>query len=109
MNLFCVKRTRLDEGQVAIGQALADIATIGLLQERAVSQSGLIAEQLQTALNSRILIEQAKGVLLASTGIDVDEAFQLMRAYSRRTNQPLKQVASDVIARKLPAESLRTQ
>jgi GAF domain-containing protein len=109
MNLFCVTRTRLDEGQVAVGQALADIATIGLLQERAVSESGLIAEQLQTALNSRILIEQAKGVLLASSGINVDEAFQLMRAYSRRTNQPLKQIASEVIARKLPAESLRTQ
>ena len=109
MNLFCVKRTRLDDGQVAVGQALADIATIALLQERAIRQSGLIAEQLQTALNSRILIEQAKGVLLASSGIGVDEAFQLMRAYSRRTNQPLRQVASDVIARKLPAESLRTQ
>jgi transcriptional regulator with GAF, ATPase, and Fis domain len=109
MNLFCITSTRLDEEEVAVGQALADIATIGLLQERAVRQSGLIAEQLQTALNSRILIEQAKGVLLASAGVDVDRGFQLMRAYSRRTNQPLKQVANDVIARALTAESLRQQ
>ncbi len=109
MNLFCLESTRLDESEVALGQALADIATIGLLQERAVHQSGLIAEQLQTALNSRILIEQAKGVLLASAGIDVDQAFQLIRAYSRRTNQPLKKVSNDVITRELTAEALRAQ
>lgn len=54
------------------------------LQERAVRQSGLTPNKLQTALNSRILVEQAKGVLLASAGIDVDQAFKLMRDYSRR-------------------------
>jgi GAF domain-containing protein len=107
MNLFCVGTPTLGDEEVALGQALADIATIGLLQERAVRQSGLIAEQLQTALNSRILIEQAKGVLLASAGIDVDEAFQLMRGYSRRTNQPLKTVARSVLDRDLTVDDLR--
>jgi transcriptional regulator with GAF, ATPase, and Fis domain len=107
MNLFCVGAVRLSDEDVALGQALADIATIGLLQERAVRQSGLIAEQLQTALNSRILIEQAKGVLLASAGIDVHQAFQLMRDFSRRTNQPVKAVARSVIDRVLTVDDLR--
>ena len=107
MNLFCVGAVRLSDEDVAVGQALADIATIGLLQERAVRESGLIAEQLQTALNSRIQIEQAKGVLLASANIDVDEAFQLMREYSRRRNQPVKAVARDVIDRVLTVDHLR--
>jgi transcriptional regulator with GAF, ATPase, and Fis domain len=106
MNLFCVSDTRLSDEDTALGQALADIATIGLLQERAVRQSGLIAEQLQTALNSRILIEQAKGVLLASAGIDVDRAFQLMRGYSRRNNQPMRAVAQRVLDQALTVDQL---
>ncbi|GAA3825881.1 GAF and ANTAR domain-containing protein [Nocardioides panacisoli] len=107
MNLFCVNATRLSEQDIALAQALADIATIGLLQERAVRQSGLIAEQLQTALDSRILIEQAKGVLLASAGLEVQLGFQLMRAYSRRNRQPLKAVAQSVVDHELTADQLR--
>jgi transcriptional regulator with GAF, ATPase, and Fis domain len=107
MNLFSAKAVLLTEDDVAIGQALADIATIGLLQERAVRQSGLIAEQLQTALNSRILIEQAKGVLLASAGLEIDLAFRMMRDYSRRNRQPVKEVARLVIDRELTVEDLR--
>lgn len=97
MNLFCVEATALSADDLALGQALADVATIGLLQERAVRESGLIAEQLQTALNSRVLIEQAKGVLLARAGLDVDEAFRLMRDHSRRNHQLLRDVAIAVI------------
>lgn len=107
MNLFCVSAARLSDQDVALGQALADIATIGLLQERAVRQSGLIAEQLQTALDSRVMIEQAKGVLMASAGVDANQAFQWMRDYSRRNNQPLKAVAHAVITRSLTPEDLR--
>jgi len=108
MNLFSTSVVELTDDDVALGQALADIATIGLLQERAVRQSGLIAEQLQTALSSRIQIEQAKGVLLASAGIGVDEAFQLMRDYSRHMRQPVKDVARRVIDRELSADDLRS-
>lgn len=97
MNLFCLDQETLSEDDLALGQALADVATIGLLQERAVRESEMLAEQLQTALNSRILIEQAKGVLLARSGVDVDEAFMLMRNHSRRSNQLLKDVATAVI------------
>ena len=106
MNLFYASPTDLDSGEVALGQALADVATIGLLQERAVRESSLIAEQLQTALNSRILIEQAKGVLMARSDVDVDQAFRLIRSYSRRTNQPLRLVAGAVIAGELDASEL---
>lgn len=107
MNLFCTADSPLGEDDVAVGQALADIATIGLLQERAVRQSGLIAEQLQTALDNRVLIEQAKGVLMASAGIDVDHAFRLMREYSRRNNDAVKDVARQVVDRTLSVEQLR--
>lgn len=107
MNLFSSAVVELSDDDVALGQALADVATIGLLQERAVRQSGLIAEQLQTALNSRVLIEQAKGVLLASSGVDVDRAFQLMRDYSRSHNVPVKEVARRVIERELAPDDLR--
>lgn len=106
MNLFYAGPAELAAEEVALGQALADVATIGLLQERAVRESSLIAEQLQTALNSRILIEQAKGVLHASAGIDVDQAFHLMRGYSRRTNQQLMLVAGGVIAGEIDAAEL---
>lgn len=107
MNLFCRDDARLSDEDVALGQALADIATIGLLQERAVRQSELIAEQLQTALNSRVMVEQAKGVLLASAAVDVDQAFRLMRDYSRRNNLPLKVVAQSLIDRVLTVDDLR--
>jgi GAF domain-containing protein len=106
MNLFCVDAMTLDDRDLALAQALADVATIGLLQERAVHQSDLLAEQLQTALNSRVLIEQAKGVLLALTSTSVDDAFRLMREHSRRNRLPLREVAAGVIARTITPEQL---
>lgn len=106
MNLFCVADSRLSDDHVAIGQALADIATIGLLQERAVRQSGLIAEQLQSALDSRVLIEQAKGVVMATSGVDIDQAFQLLRDYSRRHNVAVRHTARQVVNRTLTLDQL---
>src|SRR4029453_9461773 len=78
---------RLEAGDVAIVQALADVASIGLLQERAISRGELLTEQLQGALNSRIIIEQAKGAISQARGVTVDEAFTLIRAYSRNHNR----------------------
>ena len=97
MNLFCRHRSALSDDDIAIGQALTDVATIGLLQERTVRLGEVLAEQLQGALNSRILLEQAKGILAERTGADVDSAFSLMRAHARRTNQQLGAVAAAVI------------
>jgi AmiR/NasT family two-component response regulator len=82
-------------------QALSDVATIGILQERLIKERGFVADQLQRALDSRVLIEQAKGVLSESASINVDEAFGLMRAYARSHNLRLHDVAEGIVDRKL--------
>jgi GAF domain-containing protein len=97
LNLFCHDQVSLSDDEIALGQALCDIATIGLLQERAVRQSEILAEQLQSALNSRILIEQAKGVLAERAGIDVDEAFAQIRNWARTHHLHLQAAAQAVI------------
>ncbi|WP_244871598.1 GAF and ANTAR domain-containing protein [Catellatospora sp. TT07R-123] len=88
---------RLAETDAQIVQALADVAAIGLLQARAVSRGEQLTEQLQGALNSRIVIEQAKGAVAQLRGVNVDEAFALIRAYSRSRNLRLGEVARAVI------------
>jgi GAF domain-containing protein len=87
----------LDDVDVQIVQALADIAAIGLLQERAIRRGEILTEQLQGALNSRIIIEQAKGATAQARGVSVDEAFTLIRNYARRTNRRLSDVAHTIV------------
>jgi GAF domain-containing protein len=86
-----------DEADVQIVQALTDVAAIGLLQERAVRRGEVLTEQLQGALNSRIVIEQAKGAVAQAHGISVDEAFTVLRGYARRSNRKLTDVAHEVL------------
>lgn len=97
MNLFSATPGALDTEAVALGQALADVATIGILHERAVRRHEVITEQLQAALNSRILIEQAKGVLAEQLNVSVDDAFAVLRAHARAGNRKLREVAFAVI------------
>ena len=97
LNLFTVGTDRLSDDQLAVAQGLADIATIGLLHERTVHDQFVLSEQLQTALHSRILIEQAKGVMSARAGVSVEEAFRLMRTHARRTGNNLTAVADGVV------------
>lgn len=99
MNLFSINVGELAPADIAVAQALADVATIGILQERTIRSGTLVAEQLQHALDSRILIEQAKGVLAASAGMSMNEAFSTMRTYARNQNLSLRKVADEVIAR----------
>ena len=80
-------------------QALADVATIAILQERAIRQGEILTEQLQGALNSRIVIEQAKGALAQIHGIDVDEAFAMLRRYVGRIPLRLIDTAEAVLSR----------
>jgi GAF domain-containing protein len=87
----------LDDVDVQIVQALADVAAIGLLQERAIRRGEILTEQLQGALNSRIIIEQAKGATAQARGVSVDEAFTLIRNYARRTNRRLGDVAHTIV------------
>jgi len=107
LNLFCVERSDLSPGDVSLAQAMADIATIGLLQERVVREQGLLSEQLQNALNSRVLIEQAKGVLAERATLGIDESFELMRSHSRRTRRALTEVARSVIVGEVDIAAMR--
>ena len=98
MNVFGdTASTGLDTADIEIVQALADVAAIALLQERAIRRGEVLTEQLQAALNSRVIIEQAKGVVAQARGISVDEAFTLIRAYARRHNRRLDHVARAVV------------
>ena len=96
MNLFMRTPRRLDDGGLRIGQALADVATIGLLQERNLRHQEVLAEQLQGALNSRVAIEQAKGVLAERLGLDMGQAFELLRGQARIQNRRLAELAGTV-------------
>jgi GAF domain-containing protein len=87
----------LDDADVQIVQALADVAAISLLQERSIHRGELLTEQLQGALNSRITIEQAKGTLAHAHGITTDQAFTMLRAYARRGNHRLVDIATTVV------------
>jgi AmiR/NasT family two-component response regulator len=82
---------------VVVATALVDVATIGLLQERAVRHQDVVAGQLQVALNSRVIIEQGKGVLAERLRVTPDEAFAILRRYARDHNHPLTELAVDVI------------
>ena len=96
MNLFMHAPSQLDETDLRVGQALADVATIGLLQERNLRHQEVLAEQLQGALNSRVVIEQAKGVLAERLGLDMGKAFELIRSQARVQNRRLAELAAAV-------------
>ena len=106
LNLFTDLEATMSDDDIAIGQAMADVATIGLLHERNLREQTVVSEQLQIALNSRVLIEQAKGVLAARAGISVTEAFTRMRHLARRTGVTLTSVATAVLDRSLDASTL---
>ncbi|WP_440071392.1 GAF and ANTAR domain-containing protein [Streptosporangium sp. OZ121] len=97
MNLFSATTGLPSPQATSVAQALADVATIGITHERTLRQHQLVTEQLQHALNSRIVIEQAKGMLAERGQIPIVEAFALMRAYARNHNRQLSAVARQVI------------
>jgi GAF domain-containing protein len=97
LNILRTQPGPLAEGDLWIGQAMADVATVGLLQERAIAARELLATQLRAALSSRVQLEQAKGMLAERTGVAVDRAFQVMREYARGHNQRLSEVAARIV------------
>jgi GAF domain-containing protein len=97
LNLFSTQTGGLEPGDVKIVQALADVATIGLLQERTIHHGEVLTEQLQHALTSRVVIEQAKGALARTRDVDVDRAFDLLRRYARNHNLKLIDIARAVV------------
>jgi transcriptional regulator with GAF, ATPase, and Fis domain len=97
LNLFGTRRDALDDEARVIAKALADIATIGILQQRSIHRTSLLAENLQRALDSRIVVEQAKGILSERGGLPMDQAFAVLRSYARSHQLKLSDVARSVV------------
>ena len=87
-----------DRDAIELGQALADVATIGILQQRTIERGDQVTTQLQTALTSRIVIEQAKGVIAEHGAVSMDEAFARLRGYARAHHHRLTDLARAVTA-----------
>ena len=93
LNLFRAAPGPFNPVGIGIGQALADVATISLLHERTMRHNETLNEQLQTALDSRVIIEQAKGKLAERLGVDMNQAFSLLRDLARSRNRRLSDLA----------------
>jgi GAF domain-containing protein len=106
LNLFHIDPGEMRKADVDAAQALADVATIAILQHRATVEVQVLNEQLNQALNSRIVIEQAKGMVAERKAVDMEEAFVTLRSYARNHNLRLADVARDVIAGTLTAAAL---
>jgi GAF domain-containing protein len=98
LGVFQSESRELGPERTRVLQALADMATIALIQEQAVARAEVLTEQLQVALNSRIVVEQAKGAIARTFGITVDEAFVLLRSYARANQRRLTDVAHEVVS-----------
>lgn len=101
LNVFRIRPRTLDRHEQRLAEALANTATVGLLQQHALREPPVLVSQLRTALNSRLLIEQAKGILSEREGITVDQAFVRMRRYARDNRMSLTALADRVIAGEL--------
>jgi GAF domain-containing protein len=101
LNLFSTTPNAMPPSDADSAQALADVATIALLQHRAVHDAETISAQLEGALHSRVAIEQAKGVIAESLGVDMQTAFTLLRGHARANQRPLSEVAEEVAAKTL--------
>ena len=107
LNIFRDQPGAVEREEVLAAQAFTDMATIGILQQRAVQQARELAGQLQTALNSRIVIEQAKGILAERLSYEMGDAFEALRHYARDHNRQLRAVAASVVAGELDTALLR--
>ncbi|WP_439658704.1 ANTAR domain-containing protein [Lentzea sp. HUAS TT2] len=110
LNLFRREAGLLSDEDLMVVRALADTATIGILQERAIRRGEVVTEQLQTALNSRVVIEQAKGVLAFAENLEMETAFRTLRGYARNRGRRLADVARELVLGELrPDELLATR
>ncbi len=106
LNLFHVEPGEMQQSDIDSAQALADVATIAILQHRASLEAQVLNEQLHHALNSRIVIEQAKGIIAERQHLNMEQAFSTLRTHARNHNRPLVEVAEAVIDGSLSASSL---
>lgn len=98
LGLFCTAPGPLEPATLRLARALGDVATIGIVQARTIQRQEELAEQLQTALTSRVIIEQAKGVIAERHELDMEQSFALLRRTARSTNRRLSDLAHDVVA-----------
>jgi GAF domain-containing protein len=106
LNLFHIEAGEIPQTDVEIAQALADVATIAILQNRAALEAQVLTEQLNHALNSRVVIEQAKGMVAEREGLNMEQTFSTLRNHARNHNLRLVDVARAVIAGSLPPGAL---
>ena len=97
LNLFRSDDADLQPRDIAAAQAFADVATISILQHRAAVEAHTINTQLTAALDSRVVIEQAKGMIVVRAGVDMEQAFERLRGHARRNNLQLSQLAREVV------------
>ncbi|HUP14795.1 MAG TPA: GAF and ANTAR domain-containing protein [Acidimicrobiia bacterium] len=106
LNLFFVEAGEMQQVDLDAAQAMADVATIAILQHRAALQAQVLNEQLNYALNSRIVIEQAKGMVAERENLNMEQAFSLLRNHARNHNLRLVDVARDIITAKVGVAAL---
>jgi GAF domain-containing protein len=97
LNLFISEPVGLSEAEIALAQALADVASIAIVQDMATREAAIREGHLQHALNSRIVIEQAKGMIAERAGVDMDDAFARLRSFARNNNRGLTEVAEGLV------------
>jgi len=97
LNLFSVEQNPMAEDDVIVARAFADLATISVVQHAVATETQLVNEQVTRAFGNRVLIEQAKGVIFERAGVDLDQAFSLLRSYARANNRHLTDVAQAAI------------
>jgi AmiR/NasT family two-component response regulator len=107
LNLFNQSTGDMPQADLDAAQALADVATIGILQHRLALEAQTVNTQLEHALNSRIVIEQAKGMIAERTGVSLEEAFKTLRGHARSHNFRLADLARDVVTGALEASALQ--
>ena len=106
LNLFFVEPGEMLQVDIDAAQAMADVATIAVLHHRAALEAQILNEQLSYALNSRIVIEQAKGMVAERENLNMEQSFSLLRNHARNHNLRLADVARDIITAKLAVTAL---
>lgn len=101
LNVFWSVPQPISAADLEAAQALADVASVGLVQQRLARESGVVAEQLQSALQARVMIEQAKGIVAATARVGIDEAFDLLEAHARESGNSIVATAQGVIDRRV--------
>jgi AmiR/NasT family two-component response regulator len=109
LDLFGLDSERISKVDALVAQGLADMAASGVVLQRSLRYATVLSEQIQGALDTRLVIEQAKGVLAEYSHQDMDHAFKALRTYARSSHLKLGDVAAMVVARTLPPGKVLSQ